>query len=152
MAQEKIRCENCGRLVRYEAKAVKNGEVSCPVCQSSTMVQARAVARFVRTAPRKLRLVADSIRGKNVQEALLLLRLMPKRAARVISKVVESARANAENTYQMVSDNLVVSNITVDGGPILKRFMPRAMGRAAMIQKRTSHITVKLKETAKKSK
>lgn len=151
MAQEKIRCKNCGRLTRFEAKTVKNQEVVCPVCQQKTRVEARAVARYIRTAPRKLRLIADAIRGKRVQEALSLLQLTPKRAAKVLSKVVESARANAENAYHMDPAGLVVSSITIDGGPTLKRFMPRAMGRAAGIHKRTSHITVKLQEAIKKS-
>jgi len=146
MASEKLRCENCGRLTRYEAKGLKSPMVDCPVCHHATAVEARAVAKFVITAPRKLRLIADAIRGKNVNEALTWLRFAQKRAAKVVSGVVASAKANAETAYQMNPDNLIISTILIDGGPVLKRFMPRAMGRAAMVRKRTSHITVKVRE------
>jgi large subunit ribosomal protein L22 len=148
MAKEKIICSNCGRKVLYEAKRLGSPEVSCGICKKITPVAARAVAKFVRTAPRKLRLVADLVRGKKVKDALALLKFTPKQAARVLLKVVESAKANAENTYQMDSERLVISGIYVDGGPSLKRFMPRAMGRAAGIKKRSSHITVKLEQKA----
>lgn len=146
MAKEKIHCAKCQRLVVYEAKAVQDHHVTCADCGHPTPVEAKAVAKFVRTTPRKLRLVADAVRGKTVKEALTLLRFAPKRAAGVLSGVVESAQANAENAYQMNPDNLYISNIFIDGGPTLKRFMPRAMGRAATIRKRTSHITVKVRE------
>jgi large subunit ribosomal protein L22 len=146
MAKEKVHCKNCTRLVLYEAKELKKPEVVCPVCGKTTPLEAKAVARYVRTAPRKLRLIADAIRGKKVSEALTLLRFTPKRAAKVMQKVIESAKANAENTYKMDPENLVVSTVFVDGGPVFKRFMPRAMGRAAMVRKRTSHVTVKVRE------
>lgn len=146
MASEKMRCGKCGTLIRYEAKTVKLHQVPCTRCSFENPVEARAIARFVMTAPRKLRLLADAIRGKRVKEALVYLRFAQKRAARIVSNVVTSASANAENAYQMNPDELYISNVTVDGGPVLKRFMPRAMGRAAMVKKRTSHLTVKVRE------
>lgn len=148
MAKEKLICSNCRKIILYEAKRLTSPEVVCENCKKTTPVSARAVAKFVRTAPRKLRLVADLVRGKKVKEAMTLLKFTPKQAARILLKVVESAKANAENTYQMDSDHLVISGIYVDGGPSLKRFMPRAMGRAAGIKKRSSHITVKLEQRA----
>jgi len=109
-------------------------------------MQAKAVARYVRIAPRKVRLVLDLIRGKSVGEAIAILRHTPKAASPVIEKVLNSAIANAEHNYEMNVENLVVSEAYADQGPTLKRFRPRAMGRASRINKRTSHITVVLTE------
>jgi large subunit ribosomal protein L22 len=108
--------------------------------------EAKAVARYVRIAPRKVRLVVDLIRGKNVGEAFAILRHTNKAASPVVEKVLKSAIANAEHNYEMDVNNLVVSKIYVDEGPTLKRFRPRAMGRASRINKRTSHITVVVSE------
>lgn len=105
-----------------------------------------SVARYVRIAPRKVRLVADLIRGKEVDEALAILRLSPHAASRVLTKVLNSAVANAEHNFEMNSNNLYISQIYVDEGPTLKRFRPRARGRASRINKRTSHITIILSE------
>ncbi|CAM3299550.1 50S ribosomal protein L22 [Nosocomiicoccus ampullae] len=109
-------------------------------------MQAKAVARTVRIAPRKVRLVLDLVRGKEVGEAVALLKLTNKRAADVVEKLIQSAVANAEHNYDMDVDNLVVSEIYANEGPTLKRFRPRAQGRATAINKRTSHITVVLTE------
>lgn len=109
-------------------------------------MQAKAVARTVRIAPRKARLVADLIRGKQVGEAVAILNLTPKAASPIIEKVLKSALANAEHNYEMDVNNLVVAQAFVDEGPTLKRFRPRAMGRASQINKRTSHITIVLSE------
>ena len=109
-------------------------------------MQAKAVARTVRIAPRKVRLVVDLIRGKQVGEAVAILNLTPKAASPVVEKVLKSAMANAEHNYEMDVNNLVVSQAFVDEGPTLKRFRPRAMGRASQINKRTSHITIVLSE------
>ncbi|WP_174734525.1 50S ribosomal protein L22 [Mesobacillus harenae] len=109
-------------------------------------MQAKAVARTVRIAPRKVRLVVDLIRGKQVGEAVAILKLTPKAASPVVEKVLNSALANAEHNYDMDVNNLVVSQVFVDEGPTLKRFRPRAMGRASQINKRTSHITIVLSE------
>lgn len=110
------------------------------------MQEARAVARYVRLSPRKVRQVADLVRGKGVEEALAILRFTPKRASQVIAKVIRSARANAEHNYDMDADSLYIDRIFVDEGPTWKRYQPRAMGRANLRRKRTSHITVVLRE------
>jgi large subunit ribosomal protein L22 len=105
-------------------------------------VEAKAIVKYVRISPRKVRQVVDLIRGKKVNEALAILRYTPKRASEVVTKVVKSAAANAENNMQMDRDELIVTSCYVDQGPTLKRFQPRAMGRADVMRKRTSHITV----------
>lgn len=109
-------------------------------------MEARAVARTVRIAPRKARLVIDLIRGKEVGEAFAILRHTPKAASPIIEKVLKSAVANAEHNYDMDVNNLVITKAYVDEGPTLKRFRPRAMGRASAINKRTSHITIVVSE------
>ncbi len=111
--------------------------------------QAVAHLRFVRTAPRKLRRVADAIRGKSVREALVLLKFAQVYAAEPIEKLVRSAVANAGNNHDMNADDLYISRITVDGGPggrFTKRLDPRAQGRAAFKRKRLSHVTVIVSE------
>lgn len=105
-------------------------------------MQAKAVAKSVRIAPRKVRLVANLIRGKEVGKATGILRLTRKSASPVVQKVLNSAIANAEHNYEMDADNLVISAAYVDEGATLKRFRPRAQGSAGRINKRTSHITV----------
>ncbi|UOQ91416.1 50S ribosomal protein L22 [Halobacillus shinanisalinarum] len=109
-------------------------------------MQAKAVAKTVRIAPRKARLVIDLIRGKNVGEAIATLRLTQRGASPVVEKLLKSAIANAEHNYEMDTDNLYVSEAFVNEGVTLKRFRPRAMGRASQINKRTSHITVVVSE------
>ncbi|MGO0058751.1 50S ribosomal protein L22 [Brevibacillus fluminis] len=109
-------------------------------------MESKAIARYIRIAPRKVRLVVDLIRGKQVGEALAILKHTPKAASPVVEKVLKSAIANAEHNYEMDVNSLVVGQVFVDQGPTLKRFRPRAMGRASRIHKRTSHVTVVLKE------
>ncbi|WCN37702.1 50S ribosomal protein L22 [Aneurinibacillus uraniidurans] len=109
-------------------------------------MEAKAVARYIRIAPRKVRLVVDLIRGKQVGEALAILKHTPKAGSPVIEKVLLSAVANAEHNMNLDANELVVSKVFVDEGPTLKRFRPRAMGRASRINKRTSHITVVVSE------
>ncbi len=109
-------------------------------------MDAKAMARFVRIAPRKARQVIDLIRGKKVSEAQTILKFTPRFSAEVIGKVLNSAIANAENNNKLNRERLVVSEAYVDQGPTLKRFMPRAQGRASMIHKRTSHITIVVAE------
>ena len=104
---------------------------------------------YLRMGPRKVRLVADMIRGKRVAKALEILALSRKLAARPIVKLLNSAVANAKHNYQLGMDNLVVSTIMVDGGPMLKRWMPKAHGRATPVRERTSHINLVLTEVAK---
>lgn len=109
-------------------------------------MNAKAVVRFSRIAPRKARQVIDMIRGKKVGDAQTILKFTPRFAAEIISKVLNSAIANAENNHKMNRDNLYVSEAYVDQGPTMKRFMPRAQGRASAIHKRTSHITIVVAE------
>ncbi|AXI00409.1 50S ribosomal protein L22 [Mammaliicoccus sciuri] len=110
------------------------------------MQQAKASVRTVRIAPRKVRLVVDLIRGKKIGEAVAILRLTPKAASPVVEKLLKSAIANAEHNYEMNTEDLIVSEVFVDEGPTMKRFRPRAQGRASAINKRTSHITLVVSE------
>lgn len=105
-------------------------------------MQARAVAKYVRVSPRKARIVVDKIRGKEVVDALDILRFNERAISEAVSKVVASAASNAENQYGVRQENLVIKEAYVDEGPTLKRFRPRAKGSASPIMKRTSHITV----------
>lgn len=109
-------------------------------------MQAKANARYIRISPRKVKLVIDLIRGKGVGEAISILRHTPKAASPVIEKVLNSAIANAEHNYSLDPNNLVITEAFVNPGPIMKRFQPRAQGRAGRINKRTSHITVVVSE------
>ena len=117
--------------------------------QAADLVTVRAQAKYVRTSARKARLVADHVRGKDVAQARALLAFSPRSVAEDWRKLLESAIANAEHNHDLVGDNLRVLNATADEGPTLKRFRPRAMGRATRIRKRTSHLTITLtpKET-----
>ncbi|MFH0916081.1 MAG: 50S ribosomal protein L22 [bacterium] len=101
-----------------------------------------ATAKYVRVSPRKAGDVAQLIRGKRVTEAKAILMLSPRAAAKLVGKVLDSAVANAENNHNLDADDLYVVQAYVNGGPTIKRFRPRAMGRASRIRKRTSHITV----------
>ena len=105
-------------------------------------MEARAIAKFIRVSPRKARMVVDLVRGKKLVEALAILRYTPNKATAAVTKVVKSAAANAEHNYEMDRDEIFISAIYVDQGPSLKRVMPRAMGRADIIKRKTSHITV----------
>ena len=105
-----------------------------------------ATAKFVRVSPRKAGDMANLIRGKKVSEAKAILMLSPRNAAKLVGKVLDSAVANAENNNNLNADDLYVVQAYVNGGPTIKRFRPRAMGRAARIRKRTSHITVSVDE------
>ncbi|MDD3925345.1 MAG: 50S ribosomal protein L22 [bacterium] len=105
-------------------------------------MEAKASAKYVRIAPRKVRFVMELIRGKRVDDAINLLKFTPNMAAKAIEKVVQSAAANAEHNMAADREQLSVSRAFVDEGPTMKRFRPRAHGRANRIRKRTSHITV----------
>jgi ribosomal protein L22 len=112
--------------------------------ESSTRPVVNARARYVRVAPRKARLVADLVRGLPLEDALPLLRFSTRSAAQDIRKLLESAAANAETNHDLVADDLLIKDIHVDEGPTLRRYRPRALGRATRINKRTSHIAVAL--------
>ncbi len=108
--------------------------------------EARAQARYVRIAPRKVRIVIDLVRGKPVKDAIGVLRFVPKRASRVVEKLIRSAVANATHNYEMDEDRLFVARAFVDEGPRFKRIRPEMRGQAFPILKRTSHVTVVLQE------
>ena len=107
-------------------------------------VLVRAKARYIRVSPRKARLVANQIRGRHIDDVRSLLAFSPRSVATEISKVVESAAANAEANHDLIGDEMILREIRVDEGPTIKRFRPRAMGRATPINKRTCHISVAL--------
>lgn len=109
-------------------------------------VEVRAVARHIRMSPQKVRLVLDTIRGKPVSEALSILRFLPHKATGPVAKVIRSASANAENNFNLDPDELVVTRIFADDARTLKRYRPRARGRANQILKRSSHVTVVVSE------
>jgi ribosomal protein L22 len=117
-------------------KAVPKAPAAPPVVKAS--------ARYVRVAPRKARLIADQVRGMHIESARALLQFSPRGAAHPIHKLINSAAANAENNHDLIGDEMRIASITVDEGPTLRRFRPRAMGRATPINKRTSHIRVAL--------
>lgn len=109
-------------------------------------MEAKAHLRYVRIAPRKARLVLDLIRGKEVGEAIAILRHTPKAASPIIEKLLNSAIANAENNHNMDPSKLVITQAYANEGPTMKRYQPRAQGRAFQILKRTSHITIAVGE------
>lgn len=109
-------------------------------------MESKASLKFARVGAQKARLVADVVRGKSVDQALKTLTYLNKKSAELIKKLIESAAANAENKKTMNTDNLFVKTITVDGGPAIKRFRPRAQGRAFGIRKKMAHISVTLGE------
>jgi len=111
-------------------------------------MEAKAIGKFIRISPRKMRLVVDLIRGKNANNSVNILEAMTKKAAKVTNKVLVSAIANAKQK-ELDVDKLFIKKITVDGGPAYKRYMPRAMGRATIIKRPTSHITVILSDETK---
>ncbi|MBM7459923.1 50S ribosomal protein L22 [Rhodococcus coprophilus] len=117
----------------------------------TTTNSARAVARHVRVTPMKARRVVDIVRGKSVEEALAILKFAPQSAAEPVAKVIASAAANAQNNYNLDPSTLVVATAYVDEGTTLKRFQPRAQGRAFRIRKRSSHITVIVESVASRS-
>ncbi|MGD8367356.1 MAG: 50S ribosomal protein L22 [Desulfobacterales bacterium] len=109
-------------------------------------MEVRAVAKYMRISPRKVRMLTEAVKGKPVEAALDILKFMPQKAASMVEKIMRSAVANADQRPEVDVDALVVANVVADPGPVLKRFRPRARGRATRILKRTSHITVILAE------
>ncbi len=109
-------------------------------------MESKAAAKHIRISPRKARLIMDQVRGKGVEEALNLLSFAPQKAAFILKKLINSAVANAERNSNTDVDNLYIKRVYADEGPTMKRFRPRAMGRATKIRKRTSHLTVILDE------
>ena len=111
-------------------------------------MEAHAITKYVRLSPRKARLVVDQIRGKGVEEALNILKFVPKRSAAIVAKTLRAAIANAENTQSVDVDRLYVKQVRVDEGGMWKRFTPRAQGRATKIRKRLSHVMVVVDEVS----
>ena len=114
--------------------------------EENAVVEAKATLRFARISSRKVKIVADLIRGKKVDEALAIVKFTPKASSKTIEKLLLSAIANAGNNHGMNRGNLIVSEIYANQGPTLKRIRPAAKGSAVRIRKRTSHITIKLRE------
>lgn len=112
-----------------------------------TSTETKAIARYIRMSPHKVRRVLDQIRGRSYREALIILEFMPYRACEPILKTLRSAAANAEHNEGLDRANLVISQAYADGGPALRRFRPRAQGRAYQIRKPTSHITIAVAPT-----
>ena len=114
--------------------------------EENKVLEATAILRFARISARKVKIVADLIRGKKVDEALAIAKFTPKASSEIIEKLLKSAIANAENNHGMNRGNLIVSEIYANQGPTMKRIRPAAKGSASRIRKRTSHITIKLRE------
>lgn len=112
-------------------------------------MEVRALLRYARISPQKVRKIIDAVKGKPVQTGLEILKFMPQKSAGILEKIVRSAVANADQNNNLDVDSLVIRNITADQGSVLKRFRARARGRGTRIVKRTSHITVVLSESAK---
>jgi large subunit ribosomal protein L22 len=111
-------------------------------------VEAKAIAKYIRISPRKMKPIADIVRGKNVDEALAILDFTPRTGAKMFAKVIRSAKANAENNHEMDADKLYVAEIYANKGPTMKRWRAAAQGRGVKILKRTSHLGVVLRERA----
>ncbi len=114
--------------------------------EENKVLEATATLRFARISARKVKIVADLIRGKKADEALAIVKFTPKASSEILEKLLKSAIANAENNHGMNRGNLVVSEIYANQGPTMKRIRPAAKGSAVRIRKRTSHITIKLRE------
>ena len=114
--------------------------------EENKVLEATATLRFARISARKVKIVADLIRGKKVDEAFAIVKFTPKASSEIIEKLLKSAIANAENNHGMNRGNLIVSEIYANQGPTMKRIRPAAKGSASRIRKRTSHITIKLRE------
>ena len=139
-SDEKNCRQSCGKRAGEKEATEKK-----PVPKSDfAPIVVRASARYVRIAPRKARLIADQVRGMQIEKARALLQFSPRGAAADIRKLIDSAAANAENNHDLIAEEMRVAEITVDEGPTLKRYRPRALGRATPIHKRTSHIAVAL--------
>jgi ribosomal protein L22 len=138
-AREAAKAQDAAKPAKKAARRVAGSTKATP---SRRVV--RAQARYVRTSARKARMVCGHLRGKSIPEARAILAFTPREVARDWSKLLESAVANAENNHELLEDDLVVREAYADEGPTIKRFRPRAMGRATPIRKRTSHLTITL--------
>jgi ribosomal protein L22 len=144
VAEQPVSTEKEPAVVAKKAIAAEPKPAAAKAKQPSRKAVVRARARYVRMSARKARMVCGHLRGKSVQEARAILAFTPREAARGWSKLLESAVANAENNHELLEDDLIVGEAYADEGPTIKRFRPRAMGRATPIRKRTSHLTITL--------
>lgn len=138
-------------LEAYSKEAKKNAKLPTPTKKQRKLLglgkdQGKAIAKYIRITPRKVRIVIDLIKGKDLDEAYAILMYTPKAASPVLTKALKSAEANAVNNNNLRREKLYVAEAYANPGPILKRFIPRAKGSANRINKRTSHVTVVLKE------
>lgn len=144
--EEKIAAKKAEKKEKVNLTFEEKAKIREEKKKANEVQTAKAIARYVRMSPMKVNIVLDLIRGKNVVEAMNILKFTPKDAAVVISKVLKSAAANAVNNFDMDEDALYVTECHVGPGPIIKRFQPHAQGRAFSIMKRTSHVTVVVAE------
>ena len=138
----------CPRQESEQDRVKEENNVEKQEMQEVIIPEACATLKYARISARKVKIVADLIRGKKVSEALAIVKFAPKASAEIIEKLLKSAIANAENNHFMKSEDLYVAEIYANQGPTLKRIRPAAKGSAVRIRKRTSHITIKLRERA----
>ena len=151
LSRENIEKNRDKILEAYSAPSRRNNRLPVPTKKQKKLLgigkdQGKAVAKYIRITPRKVKVVADLIKGKDLDEAYAILDYTPKAASPVLKKAVKSAEANAVNNNGLTRSSLYVADAYAGAGPILKRFIPRARGSASRINKRTSHVTVVLKE------
>ena len=137
--------------VGRRGRNLQRAKARIPIRMIDQDMETRAITKFIRVSPRKVRLVVDQIRGKGVEEALNILKFIPKRSAGIVAKTVRTAVANAENTQSVDVDRLFVKQAKVDEAGMWKRFTSRAQGRATRVRKRLSHVTIILDESEERS-
>jgi large subunit ribosomal protein L22 len=151
LSRENIEKNRDEILAAYAASTKKSSKLPTPTKKQKKLLgmgkdQGIATAKYIRIAPRKVRIVADLIKGKSLDDAYAILTYTPKAASPVLAKVLKSAEANAVNNNGLNRENLYVVSAIANPGPVLKRYIPRARGSASSIKKRTSHVTIVLKE------
>ena len=151
LSRENIEKNRDKILEAYSAPSRRNNRLPVPTKKQKKLLgmgrdQGLATAKYIRIAPRKVRIVADLIKGKSLDDAYAILTYTPKAASPVLAKVLKSAEANAVNNNGLNRENLYVETAVANPGPVLKRYIPRARGSASSIKKRTSHVTIVLKE------
>ena len=151
LSRENIESNREAIVEAYKAPQKRSNKLPVPTKKQKKLLgigrdQGKATAKYIRVTPRKMKIVADLIKGKSIDEAYAILMYTPKAASPILTKVLKSAEANAVNNNGLNRDDLYVADAFANPGPIIKRFMPRARGSANRINKRTSHVTIVLKE------